>query len=262
MRSGIEMLARAGYAARGFVYLLIGVLAVLAALGRSEIEGTEGALERLFAQPFGTALVWLMALGLAAFAVWRIVQAVRDTDHHGTDAKGMAVRAGLVGGAVSYAAVALLAIGIANGSRAEEGGGGRDPTGGWLAALHDAGLGPMIVYGVAAVLAAVGLAHIIKGMRASFRKYFRCPHDVMRWVTPLSRFGLIARGVVFLIVAGLVVTGGLAYDPAERPGLGDALRAVQGFTFGWLILLAIALGLVAFGLYSLAQARYRHVSAN
>lgn len=260
MRSGIEMLARAGYAARGFVYIMIGVLAVLAAFGRSEIEGTEGALERLFAQPFGTALVWLMALGLAAFAVWRMVQAVRDTDDHGTDAKGMAVRAGLVGAAVSYAAVALLAIGIATGSRAGEGGGG-DPTGGWLAALHDAGLGPVIVYGVAAVLAAVGLAHIIKGVRASFRKYFRCPHEVMRWVTPLSRFGLIARGVVFIIVAGLVVTGGLAYDAAERPGLADALRAVQGFTVGWLILFAIAMGLVAFGLYSLAQARYRHVSA-
>jgi hypothetical protein len=82
----------------------------------------------------------------------------------------------------------------------------------------------------------------------------------MSWLRPLSRFGLIARGIVFLVIGGLVVRGGLAYDVAERPGLADALQAVQGQDFGWLILLAIALGLVAFGLYSLAEARYRTVS--
>ena len=82
----------------------------------------------------------------------------------------------------------------------------------------------------------------------------------MGWLKPLARFGLTARGAVFLIIAALVVSGGLSYDAAERPGLTDALRAVQGYTFGWLILLVIALGLMAFGLYSLAEARYRHVS--
>jgi hypothetical protein len=70
---------------------------------------------------------------------------------------------------------------------------------------------------------------------------------------------LVARGIVFLILSALVVSGGLAYDAEQRPGLDDALSSLQGYSFGWLMLLVMALGLMAFGLYSLAEARYRHV---
>ena len=255
--SWIEILARAGYAARGVVYVIIGFFAVLAAWGPSEIKGTEGALQAILSQPSGTLLVWIVGMGLAAFAIWRLVQAIRDTDDHGRGAKGLAIRAGLVGGAISYAAAALLAIGMARGT---SGGSGGDPTGAWIASIHAAGLGWLLVYGVAALFAVVGLAHIAKAVRASFVKYFRCTEDVMRWLKPLSRFGLSARGAVFLIIAGLIVSGGRGYDAENRPGLSDALRAVQGYDFGWLLLLVVALGLIAFGVYSLAEARYRHVS--
>jgi hypothetical protein len=255
--SGIEVLARSGYAARGVVYLIIGAFAVLAALGSSEVRGTEGALQSILAQPFGRVLLWVVGLGLAAFCVWRFVQAVRDTDSHGNAAKGLAIRAGLIGGGLSYAAAALVALGIARGT---SGGSGADPTGSWIASIHQAGFGWLLLYGVAALFAAVGVAHIVKGIRAGFEKYFRCSSAVMIWVRPLSRFGLIARGVVFLILAGLIVSGASAYNAESRPGLAEALQAVQGFAFGWIILLAIALGLMAFGAYSLAEARYRHVS--
>lgn len=258
MRSWIEVLARSGYAARGVVYVVIGIFAVLAAFGRSETRDTEGALQAILAQPFGTVLIWLVALGLAAFAIWRVVQAVRDTDNHGDDAKGLAIRAGLLLGGASYAAIAVLAASLVIAIGGGEGGG--DPTGDWLAAMNEAGVAWLAVYVVAAILFVVGAAHVVKGWRAGFEKYFRCTADIMRWLRPLSRFGLIARGIVFLILAGLIFRGGLAYDAESRPGLIDALQAVQGYAFGWFLFLAIALGLVAFGLYSLAEARYRHVS--
>jgi hypothetical protein len=181
---------------------------------------------------------------------------VNDPDDHGGGAKGFFVRTGLVLAGLSYGALGALAAGLLLGWRADE----DDPSGAWLSATVGAGLEWLIVYGVAAVVFVVGAAHIVRGIRASFEKYFRCPEDVMRWLRPLSRAGLIARGVVFLIVAALIVRGGLAYNVDERPGLADALHAVQGYSFGWLVLLVIALGLVAFGLYSLAEARYRHVS--
>ena len=262
MTPPIEILARTGYAARGVVYLVIGYFAVRAALGPSEAKGTEAALVSILAQPFGNVLLWIMAFGMAAFCVWRLVQAVRDTDDHGSDGKGLAIRAALVGGGLSYAGVGLLAVAIARGTRRSAESGGGDPTGGWLAAIHDAGLGWLLTYGVAALFLAVGAAHIVKGIRAGFEKYFRCGEDVMQWLRPLSRFGLIARGVVFAIIAVLVFSGGRAYDAANRPGLLEALQSVQGFSFGWMILLVIALGLVAFGVYSLAEARYRHVSSS
>jgi hypothetical protein len=96
-------------------------------------------------------------------------------------------------------------------------------------------------------------------MRATFEKYLHAPERVMRWLGPLSRVGLIARGIVFLIMAVLIVRGGLAYNVEKQPGLADALHAVQGYRFGWLLLLGIALGLVSFGVYSLAEARYRRL---
>jgi hypothetical protein len=259
MRSWIEALARGGYAARGIVYVLIGFLAVLAAFGRAETPDTESALEALLAQPFGTVLIWLIALGLVAFAIWRVVQALRDADDHGGDAKGLTIRAGLLLSAASYAALAVLAASLVS---AFGGGGGEDPSARWLGAVHGARLAWLAVYVVAAVLVVVGAAHVVKGLRAGFEKYFRCGEDVMRWLRPLARFGLIARGIVFLVIAGLIFRGGLAYDAEQQPGLADALRAVQNYAFGWFLFLAIALGLLAFGLYSLAEARYRHISAH
>jgi hypothetical protein len=255
-RSWMVTLARGGYAARGIVYLIIGGFAVFSAFGRSETRGSEGALASILAQPFGAALLWIVGLGLVAFAGWRVVQALRDTDNHGSGAKGWAIRAGLVGAAVSYGALALLAIGMASGNRD----GGGDPSAAWLATAHDWGVGWIIAYAVPAVVAAVGVAHLVKGARGRFTKYFRCGESVMRWVRPLGRFGLIARGVVFMIIAALLLFGSRRYDAAHRPGLDDALNAVEAYPFGWFVLLVIAFGLIAFGCYSLAQARYRHVS--
>ena len=261
--SWIEVLARTGYAARGIVYVIIGGFAVLAAFGETEAKGTKGAIASILAQPFGYVMVWMVAAGMAAFSIWRLIQAFRDTDEHGTDPKGLAVRAGLLGGAVSYGAIAVVAAGLAQGTRSaaqsDEGGGG-DPTGGWIATAYEMGIGWLLIYGVAALFAIVGAAHVVKGAKAGFEKYFRCGEDVMRWVRPLSRFGLIARGIVFFILAVLALTGGQAYDVQDRPGLLDALQVVQGYSFGWVVLLVIALGLLAFGAYSLAEARYRHVS--
>lgn len=257
MGTALEGMARVGYAARGVVYVIVGFFAVLAAFGRSEAKGAKGALQSVLSHPFGTVLVAGLVLGLLAIGIWRMIQAAQDTDDHGVGAKGLFVRAGLFLGGLSYLGLAAIVAGMLIGGRS--GGDGGDPTRNWLSAIYDAGLEWPLVYGGAAIVFAVGAGHIMKGIRASFDRYFRCPPSTMRWLRPLSRFGLIARGLIFLIVAGLIVKGGLAYNLEERPGLADALQAVQGYSFGWLLFLALALGLLAFGLYSLAEAKYRRI---
>jgi hypothetical protein len=159
-------------------------------------------------------LVWLLALGLGAFALWRSIQAFRDTDNHGLDVGGLAIRASLLIGAASHLAVATLAASLV--TTVQLGGADGDPSRDWLAAVHGAGLAWFAVYVVAAALFAVGVTHIVKGWRAGFEKYFHCPENVMRWLRPLARLGLIARGVVFLILAGLIFRSGLAYDADSR----------------------------------------------
>jgi hypothetical protein len=258
MSSSIKWAARIGYAGRGFVYLAIGFLAILAAFGRAQAEGTGGALEWLLGQPFGAVLVGGIAVGFVCISGWRILQALRDTDNHGKGAKGIAIRAGLALGGISYAAAAVLATALVAGWGA--GGVGGDASGRWLAALDSVGLAAIAIYAAAAILAAVGVAHVIKGVRSGFEKYLEADAGTMRWLRPVARFGLVARGAVFLIVAALAVSGGLAYRAEEQPGLADALRAVQDLPFGWLLLLLLACGLVGFGAYSLAEARYRRIS--
>jgi len=260
----LEPLARAGYAARGLVYLVIAGFAGLAAFDRAEMRGSEGALRALLGGPFGEALVWLVIIGLAGFALWRFVQAAYDTDRHGRSAKGLAVRAGLFGSAVAYGALALFGLGLVS-AWGEEGAGG-DPTRRWLAAAGEAGWAWAIPWLVAALLLAVGAAHIFKGATAKFETYFMADEAKMRVIRPVARGGLVARGLTFLILAWLAFVGGARAGAAAAgggvvPGLADALRAVQGWPAGWLLLLAVAIGLAAFGIYSLAEAVYRYVNA-
>ena len=258
----IEPLARAGLGTRGLVYLIIGGFAVFAAFGPSRAEGTEGAFTTILSQPFGQILLGLVALGFVGFAVWRFVQAYFDTDGHGAGGKGLAIRGGMVGSGLVHVALALVAAGMVLGWDSD---GGSDPTGRWIAAIYAAGFGQLLTWGVAAVVALVGAVQIWKGYKAGFEEDFRqCAPDIMSWVRPLGRAGYMARGVTFLVIASLIFYGGLRYGSVEggsTPGLADALSAVEGYSYGWLVLLAIALGLVAFGLYSMAEARYRRIVA-
>ncbi|HEX2256656.1 MAG TPA: DUF1206 domain-containing protein [Afifellaceae bacterium] len=255
----VKPLARAGFAARAAVYFIIGTFAVLAAFGRSEVKGTKGALAALLSQPFGQALLWLAIIGLAGFALWRFVQAWADSDGHGDAAKGLVVRAALAVSGIAHAGLAIFAARMALGW----GSGGGDPSGRWIAAGYAAGYGRWLTWAAAAIMLGIAVAQVWKAWRATFDRYFRgCPPEVMGWLRPLARFGLAARGVTFAIIASLIFYGGLRYRGAEggsTPGLADALQAVQGYAFGWLLLLVVALGLIAFSFYSLAAARYRRV---
>jgi hypothetical protein len=255
----VNTLARAGFAARGLVYVIVGFFAVLAAFGRSEVKGTEGALATLLSQPFGTALLWLAIVGLVGFALWRFIQAWHDTDDYGSGVKGLAVRVGQAGSGAIHIGLAAVAVRMAIGW----GSGGSDPSGRWIAAAYEAGYGRWLTWMVAAIVLVVAGAQVWQGWQATFERFFRgCPPEIMRWLRPLGRFGLVARGVTFAVIASVIFYGGLSYPAAEgssTPGLADALRTMQDYSFGWAILLVIALGLVAFGVYSLAAARYREV---
>lgn len=259
----LRSFARLGYAARGTVYLIIAAFALLAAYGGSETRDSQGAISALLDRSFGEILVGIVILGLLGYAVWRFLQSLLDADSHGLGLKALVVRGGLLASGLIYVSLALFAAALLFGFDSlvstGEGANREEGVAGALQAVFGAGYGRILTWGMAVVFAGVAVAHFVKGWRAGFEKWFDAPEDHMRWVRPISRVGLIARGIVFLIIAGLLVYGGTVYTVEKAPGTADALSAVQGWPFGTALLTALAIGLTAFAAYSFAESAYRRV---
>ncbi|MEM7565742.1 MAG: DUF1206 domain-containing protein [Pseudomonadota bacterium] len=258
-RDLLKLAARAGYASRGVVYIVVGALALTAAFSaRTRPEGAEGAIETLFSHPAGSVLVYVLIAGLLCYSGWRFWQSIRDTDHHGRGAKALLIRGGLLASGVTYVFLALFAWRLATGEGEDGSQGSQSFLPGWLT------LEPWMLWVAALVPAGVGVAHVWKAIKAKFEKHFLCDESQMRWLRPLSRTGLIARGIVFFLIAFLLAWGGRSYTPEDPPTTRDALSYVEGLEVGgatvgpWLLAL-LGLGLIAFALYSLAQALYRRV---
>jgi hypothetical protein len=251
----LELFARSGYAARGIVYVVIGWLALLAAIGGGRSEDSKGALREILSQPFGEVMLGLVALGLVGYAGWRLIQAIRDTDRHGSDAKGVAIRSALVVSAVTHLLLAGVAISMIFGIGGGSSGGSDD----WTAWLMRQPFGRWLVGLIGAAVIAAGIAHIWKGWQAKFERYLQMDEATRRTTSPICRFGLIARGVVYAMIGGFLVIAAWRADSDQAQGLDGALQTLQEQPYGWALLLVVALGLVAFGLYSMIEAVYRRI---
>lgn len=243
----LELLTRIGFAARGVMYGLIGYLALR--FGRS--EDSSGALGYL-AEGSGKWLLAAMAVGFAAYGLWRLSEALVDTEGHGTDAKGAVVRlGGAVSGLVHFGlafAASRLALAEGNG-----GGGGEQTRESAETALSLPG-GSILLAAVGAALIGAGLWQLMKAVRGDFLKHLggaaRRP-----WVIWLGRAGYAARGIVFLISGWHVLQAGLSANASEAWGLAEALGSFSGG-----LLSALALGLLLFGFFSFVEARYRRIN--
>lgn len=252
----LKLLARFGYSARGIVYLIIGGFAVLAALGNGGgTKTTRGALTTILSQPFGDLLLGLVTVGLVGYAGWRALQGIFDTDHHGTGAKGLAIRAGLLTSAVTHLLLAFWAV-----SAIFRWGAGSEGSQDWTVLMMRQPFGQVLVAAIGVIIVGVGLAHIWKGVGEKFRRYLQWDDETARWACPVSKFGLIARGVVFGIIGGFLIIAALQTDPSEARGLGEALDTLRRQPFGRWLLGIVALGLAAFGIYSFIEGVYRRIN--
>lgn len=258
----LTLLARWGYAARGIVYLLVGGLAALAALGQGgETTDSRGALESLMGAAWGDVLLGAISLGLLAYALWRCIQAIKDTDRHGADAKGLAIRAGLLVSAVTHTMLAFFAASLifTLGGNSGDSGGGSEGLASWLLQQP---YGRWLLGAVGLAIIGAGVAHGIKGWKAKFDRHFDMPSQTKRWAYPICRFGLVIRGLVFLIIGSFFTIAAYQVDPNQAGGLAEVFSTLRSQIFGRWLLAFVALGLFAFGLYSLLEAVYRRVNAS
>jgi hypothetical protein len=257
----VEWIARFGYAAKGVVYMVMGVLAVLAAVeaGGGSTTDQNGAFQTIEEAPFGQVLLGVVAAGLVGYVLWRSIQVVADPDGEGTDAKGVAKRIGYAGSALVHAGLAFTAANLAAGAGGDFGSSAEEWTG-WVLSLP---VGWLLVAAVAVGIVGVGLYQIYEAYHAEFKKYLKLgalSNGEHGWIEHGGRFGVAARGVVFVIAGVFLVLAALRSDEQEVRGLGGALSAIleQPF-FGNLLLGIVAVGLVAYGLLMVVVARYRSI---
>jgi hypothetical protein len=245
--TAFELVTRLGFAARGLMYGAIGWLAIVS--GRTEdASGILGYLERRA----GVVVVAIMAAGFFSYAAWRLLEAWLDTEDHGRDATGVAIRLGGAGSGLVHLGLGVGAILAALHARR---GGGDGPENGAAMALSIPG-GDMLLYLAAAVAAGAGIQQFRKAWKLKFLRHFK-PEAMRRaWLGWLGRIGYAARGCLFLVIGWLLVRAARTHSAGVAGGIDDAIgslpRPVQ---------LALAAGVLLFGLFSLAEAAYRKVEA-
>jgi hypothetical protein len=256
----IQWLARFGYAARGIVYSVIGVLALQAAV--SSVKGPEdssGALLAILRQPFGRFLLVALAGGLAAWVLWRLFQALLDPENLGTGAKGIAKRAGYLISAGIYGALAVEAVRLWMGSSSGSGN-GESEADHWTAVVMSQPAGRLIIAAIAAGIVMFGVYELYRAYTADFRRALdlqRLGARGQRRIVLAGRLGMAARGIVFGIIGWFLGRAALQYEPSEARGFETALQSLQEQGYGQYLLAAVGVGLLCYGLFELAEARFR-----
>ncbi|PZS14519.1 MAG: hypothetical protein DLM57_14375 [Pseudonocardiales bacterium] len=248
-------LARLGLAARATIYLLIGWLALLLAIGKRSGETDQrGALLEVARHNGGSILLWVITIGLAGYALWRWSEAAFGVVGEGRK-KGPRVQS-FVRGCV-YAFFAVNAFGLVRHAH-QQSQVHQQQTSTARAMAHPLGRWAVGILGVIVVI--VGLVQIVEGFTHKFEKYLdehRMSPATRRTVTVLGTVGTVARGVVFILAGVFVVRAAYDFDPNKARGLDGALRSLEGTSAGPWLLGAAAVGLMAFGLYGFAEAKWR-----
>jgi Domain of Unknown Function (DUF1206) len=253
----LQMLARFGLIAYAGVHLLIGWLALRLAWGASASKSadTSGALKTLAAQPFGQVLLWLTAAGLLALALWQGSAAIwgyRDSD----PAQRVRKRCASGAKAATYLALGVSAASVSLGSGSSSSQSQEHTTSGVLAWPG----GQVIVVVAGLVIIGVGVASVVKGVTQSFSEEIESsslPPAARQAVARLGQVGYITKGVALGVVGGLLGYAALTFEPSKSRGLDGAMQTILAQPFGRLLLTAVGLGFVAFGLFATLQARYR-----
>ncbi|MET7871155.1 DUF1206 domain-containing protein [Streptomyces cyaneofuscatus] len=258
----VEVGARAGFGARGVIYVLVGALALQIALsgGGGKQADRGGAIAEIAEKPFGKIVLWLLGIALVGMALWRLSEALFGSA--GPDGGKASKRVMAAGRFVFYSFVAYSVLSFAAGDSGS-GGGSSDQQSQDVTAKVLGWPGGQWIVGIGGV--AIACAGIWIAVRAIMRKYHKhlkmteMSQKVRRAVDFTGVFGGSARGTVFATAGGFAIAAAIKHNPDQTKGMDDTLRSFTETPVGPWLLVLIALGLVAFGIFSWFNARYRKV---
>jgi hypothetical protein len=259
--------ARTGLVAKGVSFGIVGVLAIKLAAGNGgKATSRQGALQTLAQHSFGKALLIMLALGFAAYAIWRLVQAFAEKEREGGEkgkAKKWGKRAGYIGRGLIYAGLTFSALKILTGSGQQRS--QNEEAHSTTATVLEWPAGRWIVGLVALAIVGAGVWNLYRGLTRKFEDKWRMSEmskTERKWGGRAGIAGHVARFVVFGLIGVFVANAAIDYDPNEAIGFDGALQKLAEASYGPYLLGLTAFGLVCYGIYCLVDARYRDVSVD
>lgn len=248
----VPPIARLGYAAKGAVFALVGWIAIRAAMATGDPDGATEALASLTDERGGQLMLIVIAIGLLAHVIWRMVQALLDPEHSGTDAKRIAVRLFHALSGVIYASLAWTAWQLSRGERT----GSENGQEIWIARLLEQPFGQWLVMLVGLGVTGYALHQLVKAARGDVDRRMQPGGRIdPRWLNLIGRIGVAARGLVLLPIGWFVFAAGREFRAQKASDLDGVLQMLG---HGWL-LAAVGVGLIAYGLHQIAKAAYRRI---
>ena len=249
--------ARIGFLAKGLVYALIGALAIQVAFGDSEKTDQQGALQAVAEKPGGSVVLWLMVLGFVGYAVWRFSEAAWGRRDETDEKKRTLKRLGSAANGLIYLGFGVLAF-----RTVTAGSSGGSTSADVTATVLKWPGGQTIVFVAGLVVIAIAIGLTVRGLKTDFEKHLdtgRMSQTTFKAVRRLGQVGYVARGVVFGLVGIFVCKAAMDYQPDKASGFDVALKSIAGAPFGQFLLVLAGLGLICFGAYCVAEARYRRL---
>jgi hypothetical protein len=246
---------RAGYAGRGLVYLVVAGFSLYAIWLGGQAEGTSSALAELESTGWGIVVLFLIFLGMLAYALWRLIDSLYDLEAYGSEAKGMIARAGMLVTGLVHLAIGISAFTLLFAG----GGGGGDSEStitnavatvmGWPAGRWIVGIVGLIIIGA-------GFYYLHKAWKEEYREHIRANRFTTRW-NWLLKAGLAAQGVIIAIIGGLFLYAALRANPEQAGGVDGAFDWLTRQPYGQVLVTVICVGLIGFAVFCFVNAAYR-----
>ncbi|MBZ9712331.1 DUF1206 domain-containing protein [Deinococcus multiflagellatus] len=257
---GLDLLARVGYASKGVVYSAVGLLALGVALGQGgATTDMQGALLRLQDIPGGSLLLWVLAAGLLGYATWQLIRALLDPEHQGTGPKGLGKRAGYLLSGVANTGLALFSARLALLGTATRQQNSEDRA---AAAVLNLPAGRLLLTAIGLFLLGVAAYQLYVAYGAKFMKRMAF-HDIserLRGVlVKIGQMGITARGLLMLVIGSFALLAAWRGRAREAVGVSEALTWLRDQPAGNVLLGAVALGTLCYGLWCGVQALYRRI---
>ncbi len=257
MDSKLKKVARAGYAIKGGVYALTGILTFLAAVNLGgQKAGKLQVIKYLDKQPFGNALLVIVALGLACYATWRFIQSFGDPEGIGSDKKAIVKRIAYFISGCIYLGLAVFSVLQLFGSESSSGS-SSDHKSQFLAT--STGLIVLVIIG--AIIVATGIYQFVRVYKQEYTKKFDLKsmqeEKRRKTIKNTANFGLSARGVIFIIIGFSAIKAGISSNPSQIKSASQAFSFLEKSAYGAWLMGIVALGLIGYGIYMFMMAKHR-----